>query len=598
MTFSRKIFLSVFLVTLSVGSLLIWVSHHYISEQTEEKYISQYSAFSGILAKTLNSLDLSTEALMQNAAKVIAAEDAKKGVLSNDALKVLRDELNISHVFVIDKTGKFIRSTNEDAALIPNLYSFCDDYRKLVSGTSNLEATPIIKPEPEPNPHKFLSIPSNDRNRIIEVGVRVDFIAKTLSSAMESDKNLVAMSLYDPKGTAFGRFNAKGVEFKNDKVELPANFSKIIQTEDSFKFYSKVEASHKVCCQCNVAGTSNNGEYYYVLETEVSKDELKAIQARTTEKFLFLGFLTFILSLILSRFLSRKLVRNIERAAAKVKRISANGKTGDRINSKSQDEVAYLTEEFDKLLDKLEDSQQKIIENEKMEAKVQMAKEIAHNIKSPITAIEMMLPMMIRMPDEMKGILKSSVKEIKTLSQRLKTQADSMCFESNEPETLHLPFILRDLMAVKQLEYSAKTDIKIELQDETGCSDAFVKGNSTELKSILSNLINNAVESYSHGGTVNVRLICDAMKCTIFVSDTGAGIPAEHLLDMGSKPISFKGSQGRGLGLTHAYKTIQSWGGEINIDSEIGVGTTVRIDLRKGIGVSAPKVNEFEVTAL
>lgn len=113
------------------------------------------------------------------------------------------------------------------------------------------------------------------------------------------------------------------------------------------------------------------------------------------------------------------------------------------------------------------------------------------------------------------------------------------------------------------------------------CSDAFVKGSSIELKSILSNLINNSVESYSHGGVVRVRLQCDTQKCTIFVADNGAGIPAEYLPSIGSKPISFKGSKCRGLGLTHAYKTIQSWCGEISIDSEVGMGTTVKIELSK-----------------
>lgn len=598
MTFSRKIFLSVFLVTLTLGGLIIWASHRYTTRQTEEKFISQYSKLNKVLATNLNSLDVSTEALMQNAAKVIAAKDAEKGLLSNQTLKDLRDDLSVSHIFIINKNGKFIRSTNEDAELIPNLYSFCGDYQKLVKGTSLVEATPVVKPDPEPNPHKFLSIPTRDKSRIIEVGVRVDFIGKTLSDAMKSDSNLVAMSLFDPKGTPFGRFSAKGIEFRNQKVTLPTNLQEIQETKDSFKFYSKVDASHKVCCQCNIAGTSKNGEYYYVLETEVSKNELKAIQARTNKTFFMFALVIFLMSLTLSKIISGRLVRNIKRATDKVRRIGRTCSVGDRINSHAQDEVAYLTEEFDHLLDKLEDSQQRLVEKEKIEAKVQMAKEIAHNIKSPITAIEMMLPMMVKVPDEMKGILRSSVKEIKTLSQRLKAQADSMSFESNEPEMMYLPAILREQIALKKIEYSSRLDIKLELIDETHCSDAFVKGNSSELISILSNLVNNAIESYSHGGTVTVRLHCDAIRCTIFVIDDGVGIPSEYLPSIGSKPITFKGNKGHGLGLTHAFKTIQSWGGEIVINSEVGVGTTVRINLLKGLAVKVPRLENFEANAL
>jgi signal transduction histidine kinase len=65
---------------------------------------------------------------------------------------------------------------------------------------------------------------------------------------------------------------------------------------------------------------------------------------------------------------------------------------------------------------------------------------------------------------------------------------------------------------------------------------------------------------------------------------------------MGSKPITFKGNKGHGLGLTHAFKIIQSWDGEISIDSEVGLGTTVKIDLRKSIW--GEPLKNFEANAL
>jgi signal transduction histidine kinase len=194
----------------------------------------------------------------------------------------------------------------------------------------------------------------------------------------------------------------------------------------------------------------------------------------------------------------------------------------------------------------------------------------------------MMLPFMVKMPEEMKKVLKNSVKEIKALSERLKTQADAMSFEQNGSETMYLPIILKDLIAQKQLEYSNIPQIKIEFRDETHCSDAFVKGNSIELKSILSNLINNAVESYSdHGGPVITTVSCNNDLCSIDVEDHGVGIPTEYIGKIGHSPISFKGSKGRGLGLTHAFKTVQSWGGKISIQSEVGFGTKVKIELTK-----------------
>lgn len=587
MTFSRKVFFAVLITTVVVGAAIILTTYRYVHEQTKESFVSRYSVFSKVLGDTLTRLDTSTESLMLNAAQVLSAMDAEKGVLSTDELKAVRSQLNVTHIFVVNKDGRFIRSTNEDPKLIPNVYSFCSDYKNMIVGGLNSYATPIIHPQPEPKPYKFLFIPNRTRERLIEVGVRVDFVAKTLSEALGSDPNVLSMAVYDPNGTSFGTFTAKEYEFNEKKIDIPTELPAVIDDGKVFKFYTKVASSHPQCCQCDVAGTSKNGEYYYVLESAISKNELSAVMAKTKVIFIFIGLIIVLVSALFGKVLVRRLVRNIEMAASKVRSIRQGENSEARLNIQGNDEVAYLTKEFDGLLDKLEETQAKIIESEKTEAKVQIARQVAHNIRSPIIAIEMMLPMMIRLPDQMKSVLKNSVKEIKALSDKLKTQADSMTFDSTETETMYLPIILRDIIAVKQFEYSDQDKVQIELLDEVGCADAFVKGLSIELKSILSNLINNAVESYGgNGGTVTVRLCCDEEKCSVYVTDNGVGIPAEHLKEMGSRPISFKGSKSRGLGLTHAYKVINEWGGKISIVSEVGIGTTVRIDLQKTVGAN------------
>jgi hypothetical protein len=172
------------------------------------------------MGDALTRLDGNTESLMLNAAKVVAERDAEHGLLSTSALSRMRDELSVTHIFVTDKKGNFIRSTNEDPTLIPNAFSFCPGYQNLVTGKSNMEATPIIPPQPEPKPYKFVFIPSLDHQRLLEVGTRVDFVAKTLTEALGSDSNIVSLSLFAPDGSPFGKFSSKGVEFTQDKLAL------------------------------------------------------------------------------------------------------------------------------------------------------------------------------------------------------------------------------------------------------------------------------------------------------------------------------------------------------------------------------------------
>ncbi|MCB9085239.1 MAG: HAMP domain-containing histidine kinase [Bdellovibrionaceae bacterium] len=593
MRFSKKIFISVFVATFIVGGGIIWTAHYFVSTNTKEKFISQYSVLTKILGDTLTRLDSNTEQLMLNAANVVAARDAERGLLSTEELKAMRSELNVTHIFVTDRNGKFIRSTNEDPSLIPNLFSFSDEYKKLIQGTKKLHATPVIQPNPEPKPYKFLSIANRDRSRIIEVGVRVDFIARTLAEAIGADKNVVSMAMYSPKGTPFGRFAAKDVKFEKDTAIFPINFE-TVESSDSFKFYSKVTSSHPSCSQCDKSGTSINGEYYYVLESEVSKSELNAMLASTTKASITLLFFNLLLALGISRFLSRRLVRNIEKAVSKVRKIKDHGQLGDRINLKGKDEVAFLTREFDNLLGAMEKSREKVIEAERVQAKVQMARDVAHNIRSPILAIEMMLPTLIGVPERMKRVLKNSVKEIKGLSEKLKQKNESGDFNLERraitDELLFLPVFLDEIVSQKNLEFGEHGFINIEFRNKGNPSNEFVRVDPLELRSIVSNLVNNAAESFgANSGTIEVS--CQDLDSNISVSiaDTGSGIPPEYLNRLGREQITFKGSEGRGVGLLHAFRTVESWGGRIKIDSAPGKGTVVAIFLPK-----FPHLSKFE----
>lgn len=583
MTFAKKIFIAVFLSTVIVGSALIFSAYKYTITRSEADFTSRYRVFSRVLADTLNRLDVNTEVLMMNAAKVVSSKDFEKGLLSTDELRSLQRELGITHLFLTDKNGTFVRSTNDDPAGIPNLYSFCSDYKKLITGESNVEATPIIKPNPEPKPFKFLSIPNANRNRIVEVGVRVDFIANTLVEAIKSDKNVVSMSLFAPDGTPFGNYTHNNVVFESQKGVLPASFNDPVESENYASFFTKVISSHPRCCQCDIAGTSKNGEYYYVLESKISKADLKALQANSGITFLLIGIGNALLALILARFLSRRLVRNIEKAVERVRSIKISGKPGDRIGMVTNDEISFLTSEFDHLLDSLEESQAKLLEAEKVKIKVDLARVIAHNIKSPVLAIEMMLPGLFGIPESMKRVLKASVREIKQLTEKLKTQSDTLVVsERNEMDTslIFLPIFVNDLIAQKQLEYLETGKFTFDFKAPENQDGYFVKASSVDLKSILSNLINNACESYSNRtGSIEILIEQDINFCRIIVKDCGAGIPEEYLSQLGTKLISFKGEQSRGLGLVHAFNTVKSWGGKIEILSAIGKGTSVTVVL-------------------
>ena len=582
MKFSLKVFIALFLTTLALGSSVILIAHHYISTQAREEYISRYSALSMVMGNALTRLDTNTESLMLNAAKVVAARDAEQGLLSTSTLADMRNELSVTHIFVIDKNGKYIRSTNEDPSLISNAFSYCPEYQNLITGKSKIEATPIVPPHPEPKPYKFVFIPNRDRTRLFEVGTRVDFIAKTLTEALGSDSNIIALSLYAPDGTPFGRFSSKDADFTQGKLTQNGALPQVVDAGDEYSFLTKVTSSHPSCCQCNVSGISKNGEYYYVLKSEISKNELNAIQAATKTAFLILALANLLFSFLLSRFISRRLVKNIVIAANRIRAIKETGDLNQRVGLSGKDEVSYLTNEFDHLLDVLEESHRRVVEAERVQARVQATREVAHNIKSPVIAVEMMLPLLADMPQRLQNVFRNSVNEIKEMIERLSRNADSLTMPDQDPALIptDLNKILEAITQEKQVEYSAKNDVGISFTNMSPRETLIVNINPAEFRSVISNLINNALESYSEKTkTVKVSLTKVGDRCKVDIEDFGRGIDSETLSKLGAGNLSVGKIGGKGIGLSHAYRAVAACGGRIEIRSLLGQGTRFSIFL-------------------
>lgn len=105
--------------------------------------------------------------------------------------------------------------------------------------------------------------------------------------------------------------------------------------------------------------------------------------------------------------------------------------------------------------------------------------------------------------------------------------------------------------------------------------------NSRELKRVVSNLINNSAEAIFGSGTIVVSLekLEGCNQVQISIQDSGEGIPEEILPLLFKKGKTFGKKDGSGLGLYHAKQTVESWGGELFLDSKRNQGTIVKICL-------------------
>ncbi|CAG0952840.1 partial Sensor protein ZraS, partial [Anaerolineae bacterium] len=110
-------------------------------------------------------------------------------------------------------------------------------------------------------------------------------------------------------------------------------------------------------------------------------------------------------------------------------------------------------------------------------------------------------------------------------------------------------------------------------------------GDGDQLRQVFTNLILNAIQAMKQGGTLTVATSrdSDAGTCTVAVGDTGIGIPPENLKNIFS-PFFTTRSDGTGLGLAVSYGIVRDHGGNIQVESTAGRGSTFRVvlPLRQG----------------
>ncbi|MDR3490980.1 MAG: HAMP domain-containing sensor histidine kinase [Gammaproteobacteria bacterium] len=213
-----------------------------------------------------------------------------------------------------------------------------------------------------------------------------------------------------------------------------------------------------------------------------------------------------------------------------------------------------------------------------------MAVQVAHDIRSPLAALDVATAAISSIPEEQRLIVRNATQRINDIAnnlliQRRKGDIEKVSNMSISTEKVSLIFSMLDtLLSEKRAEYGGLS-IQFDLNIEDGAHMIFSKVNPIEFKRMISNIINNSVEATHESGFVTVSLRKNSHYGIIEISDNGCGIPKEVVEKLFSSDVSFGKKDGYGLGLQHAYTTLVSMGGKIEVNSELHQGTVVNIYL-------------------
>ena len=275
--------------------------------------------------------------------------------------------------------------------------------------------------------------------------------------------------------------------------------------------------------------------------------------------------------------IARHGIRPVEEIAATARRITSTN-LRERIGSEGYpSELASLAGTFNEMLDRLEESFERIS---------RFTADIAHDLRTPVNNIRGEAEVALaraRTVDEYRDVLESSLEEAVRLSELIGDLLFLARAESPLTE-LHREHVnIGELLTTVRDYYEASAaDAGISLVVNDGAEPLNAELDRSLMLRAVSNLVSNAIAHTPPGGTVTLAATNEDAAIRIEVSDTGDGIPSEALPRVFDRffrvdPSRSKASGGTGLGLAIVQSILTLHGGSAEITSELGRGTRVTV---------------------
>jgi len=335
---------------------------------------------------------------------------------------------------------------------------------------------------------------------------------------------------------------------------------------------------------------------YFYASTELDRQIIEVIAMALS---IFTGL--FLFFLVVSYFASHVLTRPLQLLTQKIRKTNLDH-PNDPLPWRSDDEIGLLIREYNRMLVKLEESKQELAQNEKQSAWREMAKQVAHEIKNPLTPMKLTLQHLQRTfpkTAEAEGTLNGAgSRVIQRTFDSLLDQIDNLSdIATSFSEFAKMPLPKNETFEITVMLNKA-ADLYAErttLYRQIAPGPIMVIGDRQLIGRILTNLLINAVQSVppDRQAVINLQLYTSDDDVQIEVRDNGAGIPDAFHTKVFLPNFSTKRG-GTGLGLAIAKRGVEHAGGNIWFETVEGVGTSFFVSLPLAsvqVPVAAPVLN-------
>ena len=402
------------------------------------------------------------------------------------------------------------------------------------------------------------------QDRIYEISS----INKLNISLFDLEGNLLKTSL----GNAFEKIEEKPLS-KEIITELAQNSNhRILKSSNdndiSFQTsYSYInDPKFKRIGILKVQFTQDNSEIEYELKEFITRLSLVYV-------------LMFLIAISLAYFLSSYITRSIKTISDKMQQTRLNKRNEKIILEEASSEIEVLVDAYNSMIDELQESAVKLAKSEREQAWREMAKQVAHEIKNPLTPMRLTVQSFERKFDpkdenskeKLAEYSNTLIQQIDVMSSIASAFSDFAKMPTQKREKIEVISVVKlalDIFNSAHIKYLPKED------------ELFANLDKTQLIRIVTNLVKNAIQAVEEiqKPLVIVKVFLKNKKIFIEVSDNGKGIKqeVEHLI---FEPKFTTKTSGMGLGLPMIKNIIEAYDGSINFTSLEGEGTTFTVTL-------------------
>lgn len=430
-----------------------------------------------------------------------------------------------------------------------------------------------------------------DKSKKRENEREYSYLAKEIISSLQRryhGSNLPLASIAKQHGYDFVLTDEKGKKFTSFSFHPPGGFKHNPQNKANFsykkeKIFWKGKELLRVWFPVeNLGGKENKsmiGIYFPV------GDNLQNIEAVDFMGALFSGYLFLLLSIsAITIYYSNSLTHPLDQLGRHLENLKMGA--SDKIDWHKNDEVGQLVNAYNVAIDELQQSYEKLRKTEREDAWREMAKQVAHEIKNPLTPMKLSLQYLQRagklQPDLIQSLLPKLTMTIMEQINTLDEIATSFSQFASMPNPQNITFNLVDLLQQSLDMHRHHFD---ENNDSFYCNieaDSYpIFADKNQIQRVINNLLMNAVQAIptEKNGKINIRLF--QMKNDLVrleIEDNGLGVAAETQEKIFSPNFTTK-SSGTGLGLAMCKDIIENAGGNIGFTSSPTIGACFWIEM-------------------